>query len=69
MLMQIITIDAALAYVAAIETQWYGAAKPVIFAAPELVNGWEDAPGIAVHTSENRWSVWIERDGTVYGEC
>jgi hypothetical protein len=69
MLMQILTQDAAIAYVNAIETQWYGAPTGVKLAAHSFVNGWEDCPGIDVHTNENHWSVWLEVDGTIYGEC
>ena len=69
MLMQILTNAAALAYVAEIETRWYGTAPEIIASTPCLVNGWEDCPGIDVYTANNHWSVWIEPNGEVYGEC
>lgn len=67
MLMQQITVAAAIAYVKAIEAEWYGGCEVIGHSmARESEIGF---PAYDVFTAENRWTVWLERDGSIYGEC
>ena len=68
MLMQILTVAAAVAYVNEIEAKWYGAAKPVIghSVASESEIGFA---AYDIFTTENHWTIWLQADGSIYGEC
>lgn len=63
-MLPVVTKAEAVAYVAAIETEWYGAAFPVLSVADSTDND----GAIDVRTSENVWTVWRE-ENRIYGEC
>jgi hypothetical protein len=71
MLMQIITEAAAIEYVKQLELEWYGShsVKPYIVASYPDRESTAEFPAYTVRTGENYWTVWMEPDGHVYGEC
>ena len=66
--MRTITLAEAIAYAASTETAWNGAASAVTWckyhASSDDMSAYYD-----VHTTEHDWSVWIDSNGNVYGEC
>ena len=58
----------AAVYVQKIESKWYGAAYPILKIEPAKD---ADIGQIAfdVTTTENFWTVWVQENGTPYGEC
>lgn len=54
----------AVKYVRQIETGWYGKPFPI-----SSVGHCAETGGCKIRTDENDWSVWVQTDGTLYGEC
>ena len=60
------SIESAIEYVNKVETRWYGAPYRVL-----SVTNSREVLGAAldIQTEENFWTVWVQENGELYGEC
>lgn len=76
-----VTQNQALEYVRQIEAKWIaswsipgeakseGGMDPTVIISVERHHDYEATGALCVLTNNNNWDVWIESDGSVYGEC
>ena len=64
-----LTETEACEYAQKIETKWYGAPSAVLSVTQTKDSQFDGQLAFEVQTQENRWAVWREPTGEIYGEC